>query len=170
MSYFIKYSNKLHSIIICLIFSSFVYPRENSSELYRTGAKEALSGNFENAEKIFNEVIKLSPDFVLGHYGLGKLYLFKEEKIHEAEKELAIACRLDRHFSKAYFYLGLSYFYQKKYVAAIHAFDEAYNTDKTCIESLYNIGAIYDLMDKSLKSKKYFKLWRTLKEKSERQN
>ena len=168
MSYFRIYSNKLLTIIICLTFSSHVYPRENSSKLYRTGEAEAIAGNYNKAENIFIEVIRLSPDFVLGHYGLGKLYLFKEGKSYEAEKELKTACKLDRHFSKAYFYLGLSYFYQKKYIAAIHAFDEAYNNDKTCIESIYNIGVIYDLMDKSLKSKKYFKLWKTLKEKSEK--
>ena len=63
--------------IIYLTLSSLIFSRENSSELYRAGTEEALSGNYENAEKIFNEVIRLSPDFVLGHYGLGKLYLHK---------------------------------------------------------------------------------------------
>ena len=156
--------------IICLTLSSLIFSRENSSELYRAGTEEALSGNYENAEKIFNEVIRLSPDFALGHYGLGKLYLHKEGKNYEAEKELKRACELDRHYSKAHFYLGLSYFYQKKYIAALHAFDDAYNTDKTCIEALYNIGVIYDLMDNSLKAKKYFKLWKSFKTKVEIEN
>ena len=73
---------------ICLSLHSTIFPRENSSELYRTGEKEAISGNYDNAEKIFNEVIRISPSFVLGHYGLGKLYLHKEGNTHEAEKEL----------------------------------------------------------------------------------
>jgi len=170
MYYFTLSLRIIQISIICLTLHSHIYPRENSSELYRTGEKEAIEGNYENAEKIFNEVIRLSPSFVLGHYGLGKLYLYKENKASEAEKELKSACELDKHFSKAHFYLGLSYFYQKKYIAAIHAFNEAYNTDKTCIESLYNIGVIYDLMDNSLKSKKYFKLWKSLKSRLDTEN
>ena len=157
-------------LIICLTISSRIFSRENSSEIYRVGAEEALSGNYENAEKIFKEAISLSPDFVLGHYGLGKLYLHKEGKNYEAENELKRACELDRHYSKAHFYLGLAYFYQKKYIAALHAFDDAYNTDKTCIEALYNIGVIYDIMDNSLKAEKYFKLWKSFKIKLEKEN
>jgi len=170
MYYFTLSLRIIQISFICLSLYSTIFPRENSSELYRTGEKEAILGNYDNAEKIFNEVIRMSPSFVLGHYGLGKLYLHKEGKTHEAEKELKKACELDKHFSKAHFYLGLSYFYQKKYIAAIHAFDEAYNTDKTCIESLYNIGVIYDLMDNSLKSKKYFKLWKSLKSRLDKEN
>ncbi|HOU83978.1 MAG TPA: tetratricopeptide repeat protein [Spirochaetota bacterium] len=170
MRYFTRSIRIIQLSITCLSLHSTIYPRENSSELYRLGEKEAISGNYDNAEKFFNEVIRLSPSFVLGHYGLGKLYLYKEGKTNEAEKELEKACILDKHFSKAHFYLGLSYFYQKKYIAAIHAFNEAYNTDKTCIESLYNIGVIYDLMDNSLKSKKYFKLWKSHKSKLDTEN
>ena len=157
----------LQNAIVGIMLNVLLYintsAAENSSILYKKGAEAANSGNYDEAEDIFKKVISLSPDFTLGHYGLGKLLLYKQGNAEKAQKELETAVSLDKSNSKAYFYLGFAYLYQKKYIPAIHAFNEAYNTDRTCIEALYNIGAIYDLMDSSFKSEKYFKKWRTEK-------
>lgn len=131
-------------------------PRENSSELYRKGARLAIDGQLDKAILVFNRVIEISPYYCMGHYGLGKAYLHKYGMMDNAIRHLRTAVRLDRKFVKAYFYLGIAYFMAKKYPQAARAFKSAYEYDDTYIEALYNLGVVYDIMDKRHKSTVYF--------------
>jgi tetratricopeptide (TPR) repeat protein len=131
-------------------------PRENSTELYQKGARLAIDGELDKAILVFKKVVEVSPYYCLGHYGLGKAYLHKYGMIDDAIRHLKTAVKLDRKFVKGYFYLGIAYLIAKKYTQAAHAFKLAYSYDDTYIEALYNIGVVYDTMDKSYQSTLYF--------------
>jgi len=131
-------------------------PRENSTELYRKGAKLAVNGELDKAIPVFKKVVEISPYYCLGHYGLGKAYLYKPGMIGDAIRHLKTAVELDRKFVKGYFYLGIAYLIAKKYPLAGRAFKLAYTYDDTYIEALYNIGVVFEIMDRSYQSTVYF--------------
>ena len=145
-------------ILLALLLASAgtALPRENSTELYRTGARLALGGQLDKAIPIFKQVVEISPYYCLGHYGLGKAYLYKRGMLDEAIKQLRLSVQLDRKLVKGYFYLGIAYLLAKKCGAAARAFKTAYSFDDTYIEALYNIGVVFDIMDKSYDSGVYF--------------
>jgi tetratricopeptide (TPR) repeat protein len=130
--------------------------RENSSELYRKGARLAIDGQLDKAILVFKKVVEVSPYYCLGHYGLGKAYLYKYGMMDEAIRHLKSSVKLDRKFVKGYFYLGIAYFMAKKYKLAASAFKSAYANDDTYIEALYNLGVVYEIMEDSYKSYVYF--------------
>lgn len=130
--------------------------RENSTDLYRKGARLAIDGQLDKAILVFSRVVEVSPYYCMGHYGLGKAYLHKYGMMDNAIRHLRTAVRLDRKLVKGYFYLGMAYFISKKYPEAARAFKTAYDYDDTYIEALYNIGVVYEIMEKSYYSSVYF--------------
>jgi len=154
----------------CLCLTTIdVAAGENSSRLYAQGAAFAVQGKYDEAIDVFKEVIRLSPYYCLGHYGLGKAYLLSPGKLDDAIFHLERATQLDRRFARAHFYLGMAYLLKGKHVPAIHAFDAAYASDDTYIEALYNIGTIYDMMGKKLKAQIYFQRYYKHKKREEGQ-
>ena len=139
-----------------LVSASPCFARENSSILYAKAATMAQGGDVEGAIPLFRHVVELSPSFVLGHYGLGKAYLCVDGRLDDAVKELKVATTCDRKFAKAYFYLGIAYMFRRNYDWAIDSFRDAYLADRSFVEALYNIAALYDKMGHPFKSKKFF--------------
>ena len=162
--------NILYYLIFSLFLVFFTIPCsaiENSSKLYEKGAQEALAGNIDNAIEIFKKVIDVSPHYTLGHYGLGKAYLYKKGKLKEAIFHLKRSTDLDKKFAKGYFYLGMAYYFSTKYIQAIHAFKKAYKYDETMIEALYNLSMIYDIIDKDFMAREYYRKYNREKTRDE---
>ena len=143
-------------LIMLPLCSGALNSRESSSELYQKGARLAISGDLDSAIPVFRKVIGLSPSYCMGHYGLGKAYLYKHGRLNEAVKHLKASVQLDRKFVKGYFYLGIAYFLARNYLHAAQAFKTAYNLDDSYIEALYNLGVVYDIMDNKYASQVYF--------------
>ncbi len=145
-------------LLVCLFPAlAGAAPRENSSELYRQGARLAIDGQLDKAILIFKKVVEISPYYCMGHYGLGKAYLYKYGMTDDAVRHLKTSVKLDRKLVKGYFYLGLAYFMAKKYRHAASAFKSAYNYDDTYIEALYNLGVVYETIEQSYNSDLYFR-------------
>ncbi len=140
--------------------------RINTSALYKDAAKQAKNGNIDQSIELFKKVIEANPYYTMGHYGLGRAYLYKEGKIKDAIKHLAISVKLDKKNAKGYFYLGLAYMLDHKYTHSINAFANSYHLDKTFVEALYNIGVVYDLMMDE-KANKYFDKYIQIKQKED---
>ena len=157
-------TNRIAAALLILAVSAPCASLENSSLLYKKAADMAYSGDVEGAIPLFKKVTELSPSFVLGHYGLGKPYLYVDGRLDDAVIELKKAVECDRSFSKAHFYLGMAYMFRKDYASAIDSFHQAYLVDRTCIEALYNMGAIFDFMGHPFKSKRYFGEYRAAKQ------
>jgi len=130
---------------------------ENTSALYKKGAMLASQGRIDESIAVFTTVVQLSPYSCLGHYGLGKAYLHSEGKLDLAVYHLRKSVDLDKSFVKGHFYLGMAYYLREDYIQAIHTFNTAYKLDYTWFESLYNIGAMYDIIDKNYEAMIYFK-------------
>ncbi|MCU0848086.1 MAG: hypothetical protein MUD12_09390 [Spirochaetes bacterium] len=143
-------------LILILLFSAPSFGLENSTDLYKKGARLALNGKIDEAILVFKKVIDISPYYCMGHYGLGKAYLYKYGMIDEAIRQLRLSVKYDTRFAKGYFYLGMGYLLSGKYVDAIHSFRTAYRYNEAMSEALYNTGAVYDLMDRSYKAQVYF--------------
>lgn len=141
-----------------LLFFIFIQlgAAENSALLYKQGRDLALKGDIDAAVEKFKQSIKLSPYYVLPHYGLGRCYLNIEGKRKEAIREFKISITLDKKFSPAYFYLGLAYMFEERYAYAVNQFKSSLLYDSRRIEALYNIGAVYDLMGHPNKSLLYY--------------
>ncbi|HOT43853.1 MAG TPA: hypothetical protein PLM53_05325 [Spirochaetota bacterium] len=131
-------------------------PRENSSELYRKGARLAIDGQLDKAILVFKKVVEISPYYCMGHYGLGKAYLYKYGMMNDAIRHLKTSVKLDRKLVKGYFYLGIAYFMGKHYREAASAFKSAYSYDDTYLEALYNLGVVYEIMEQQYKSSVYY--------------
>ncbi len=153
----------LRITFLLLFFSAANASAENSTEIYKRGARLAKSGKIDEAILIFKDVIAQNPYYSLGHYGLGKAYLFKKGMLYEAVRHLKLSVQLDRRFAGGYFYLGLAYYLYRKYPYAINAFDRAYRIDSNYIESILNIALIYEKMEKYVKAAQYFEMYKNIK-------
>lgn len=152
-------------VAACALIGAEAYgARENSTELYRQGARLAIDGQIDKAILVFTRVVEISPYYCMGHYGLGKAYLYKYGMMDNAIRHLRTAVRLDRKLVKGHFYLGMAYFMAQKYTEAARSFKTAYDYDDTFIEALYNLGVVYEIMDKTYYSRLYYS--RYLEEKS----
>lgn len=115
-----------------------------STDYYREGVELFKKGDYGAAEAKFLEAVRYSPCYSLGYYGLGRVYLHDAERIDDAIKNLQRSVELDANLAKGYFYLGLAEYIGNRSVEALHSFSTAYEKDRRFIESLYNIGVIYD--------------------------
>jgi tetratricopeptide (TPR) repeat protein len=152
-------------IILLLTIPLSLHAGKNSSVLYREAAKLALAGKIDESIPVFKKSIEVNPYYSMAHYGLGKAYLYREGRIKDAIRSLERAVKLDYRNAKGYFYLGLGYLISKKYIMAVHAFDNAYRNDSSLFEALYNIGAAYDIMGYEGKANKYYDLFLLKKDK-----
>lgn len=169
---FMRFEKHFFELVLLFIFLLFYSAKSlgttNSTQLYREGAKLAISGNLDGAIIKFKESVARNPYYSLAHYGLGKAYLYKEGKIKDAIRHLEKAVELDKKHAKAFFYLGIAYMLNKKMVKAIHAFAEAFRCDATYIEAIYNIASAYEMMGYESKAYLYFEMYLAKKERTER--
>lgn len=145
-----------------------IHAEKNSTELYKEGMAYAAAGRLDLAEAAFIKTINVNPWYCLGHYGLGRVYLYKQETMERALLHLSKCVELDPNFAPGYFYLGMAQMLSKKYPDAIHSFDSAYTRDNRFVEALYNMGTIYDLLGESYKAFYYYRKY--LEEKNKIEN
>lgn len=152
----------------CLIPAGLpLQSRQNSTELYSRAAAQARGGDIDGAVSAFREVLEVNEYYALGHYGLGRALLYKEEKLNEAIRHLRLSVTYDRRLARGHFYLGLAYMLAGKYENALHAFANAYEYDREILEALFNMAVIYDLMKVDYKADRYFQWYVYEKRKQE---
>lgn len=160
-------SKRLIAAVLVLAALQPLGARENSTELYKKGARLALDGEIDRAIIVFKDVVAQSPSYCLGHYGLGKAYLYKYGMLDQAIKHLREAVKLDRRFVRGHFYLGMAYFLARKYPQAAASFKRTYSQDDTYIEALYNLATVYDIMDRDYFARRYYQKYLDEKSKEE---
>ncbi len=139
----------------------------NSTKFYNEGVKSFKEGDREKALELFIKASKINENYSLAHYGIGRVYLFQENKTEEAVKHLKKATILDPSFAKSFFYLGLAQLFTGKYNDSIQSFKKAYEKDITLYDSLYNISIAYDLKGDRVNSILYYKKYIYAKEKKD---
>lgn len=121
------------------------------------GVESFKAGDLNEAEKNFKHALEINPSYVLGHYGLGRVYILRKGGAPDAIRHLKIAVSLDPGFVRGWFKLGLAEMVSGKLIGSLHSFKEAYNRDKTYIEALYNMGVVYDLLGDEYKAFTYYR-------------
>ena len=147
------------SIILLILLIQTVVQGENSTSYYNKGVEFFKTGNLLEAENNFKQAVKVNPAYSLGHYGLGRIYILQNEKIKDAIKHFKLSVSLDPNFAMGWFKLGLAELIAGKYIDSLHSFDKAYEMDDTLIESLYNMGTVYDLLGDEYKAFAYYRLY-----------
>ncbi len=142
--------------LLALLAAAPAAARENSTELYREGARLAMEGKLDEAITVFRRVVEISPYYCMGYYGLGKACLYRGGMLDEAIRSLKTAVSLDRKLVRGHFYLGLAYFMARRYMEAAFSFKSAYAYDDTYIEALYNLGVVYEIIERDYDSKIYY--------------
>ncbi|HPS56806.1 MAG TPA: tetratricopeptide repeat protein [Spirochaetota bacterium] len=133
-------------LLVLLLCGRAVPAEKNSTEYYNEGLEYAKSGRLDVAEETFRKTITVNKYYCLGHYGLGRVYMYKPETIGKAITHLKKAVELDTNYAPAYFYLGIAQLVTEKYVDSIHSFSKAFEKDNRFVEALYNIGTVYELL------------------------
>lgn len=129
----------------------------NSTKFYNEGVKSFKEGDRERALELFIKAAKINENYSLAHYGIGRVYLFQENKTGEAVKHLKKATILDASFAKSFFYLGMAQLLTGKYNDSIQSFKKSYEKDISLYDSLYNISIAYDLQGDRINSILYYK-------------
>lgn len=146
-------------ICFLLIMLQIYAEAENSTDYYNAGVEFFKVGNYPEAETSFKKSLEKNPAYTLGHYGLGRVYMLRKEKIPDSIKHLKLAVALDPGFVRGWFKLGLVELVSGKYIDSLHSFREAYERDRTMIEALYNMGVVYDLLGDEYKAFSYYRMY-----------
>lgn len=146
------------SLFFCLAGSS-VLAADNSTVFYKEGVSLVKTGDLAGAEKSFKKAVDVSPDYCLGYYGLGRVYLMEKGRVKDAIKCLRRSVTLDGNFARGWFYLGLAEFFSGRLKDSIHSFKAAHDKDRRFTESYYNIGVIYDQMGDGYRAFYYYHLY-----------
>ncbi|XDZ66907.1 tetratricopeptide repeat protein [Alphaproteobacteria bacterium LSUCC0684] len=111
------------------------------------GLTAAQLKRFDIAEKAFNRVILLKPDYAQAFYNLGNV-LLSCGKLEQAEAAYADSIRKSPGFLDAYMNLGKCLIRQEKHDQAIEIFDKALRLNKNLAEAHSRKGvAFYHLGD-----------------------
>jgi len=105
------------------------FPHEQAG-LAREAARAASRGEWQEAEKLYRDLVQQLPDHPLARANLGTV-LYRTEKHSEALDELEEALRLDPDLTAALQTLGLLYFHKENHYRAISALTRAIDLDPT---------------------------------------
>jgi len=79
------------------------FARHNLGMIYLT------AGNYKQAEKEFQDAIRVAPDYALAYNGLGQAY-YRDGKYEEAKQAFDGALKIVPDYPEVHFYLGQIYF------------------------------------------------------------
>jgi len=143
--------------LVLLLCCSASAAEKNSTEYYNEGLGYAREGRLDLAEESFKKTITANKYYCLGHYGLGRVYMYRPDTMGKAIMHLKKAVELDSNYAPAYFYLGIAQLITEKYVDSIHSFNNAFEKDNRFVEALYNIGTVYELLGDEYKAFFYYR-------------
>ncbi|HSV97212.1 MAG TPA: tetratricopeptide repeat protein [Spirochaetota bacterium] len=156
----------LVAFLVALVFVPAIHARTNSTVLYKAAERMAMDGDIDGAITAFRKTLQMNSHYALGHYGLGKVCLYRDGMLKEAVYHLEQAVDLDKGLARGYFYLGIGYMLSKRYGQSLNAFHTAYELDRGLVEALYNMAVVYDLTKQGTNAVKSYE--RYLLEKNKR--
>lgn len=108
------------------------------------GIEYLEEGKFDNAEKIFFNLIKENSPMPEFHNNLGVLYK-RKGLINEAIREYKEAIMLNENYYEAHNNLGLAYRESGEFAKALQEYEAAISINPMLPDSYYNQGILYDL-------------------------
>jgi|GEM_PF-5007056 len=140
--------------LIILFLNNIVYANDKSMiecKIYNLEGYHMLeSADYNEAIKIFEEVIEINPRYAVAYNNLGASYyrLKKYDKAIEAFKK---AISLKENYIKAYINLATSYFWKGKYISAYRYYLKAKRIDKGYVESRLDLGDAKAQVEKKMR-------------------
>lgn len=124
-------------ILMALLLLTFAIPVAKGQTAYdrlvEKGMVHASAGDYSLAIPIFKEAIRLNPDGVEGHYGLGYCYslrCYEEQRDCEAAvQEFTIAIHIDAEYRHSYFNRAVARTYLDDWEGALSDLNHQINTD-----------------------------------------
>ncbi len=142
---------------LIMLCAPAAFAAKNSTDYYNEGMGYVSQGDYGKAEESFKKAIEVNEWYCLGHYGLGRVYMYKKETMGTAIIQLQRCVELDPDFASGWFYLGMAQLFSEKYVDALHSFDNAYKKNRKYIEALYNMATIYEHLGDGYKAFFYYR-------------
>lgn len=159
--------NKLApSLVLTLLLVVAFHPRTAISQkadaetLNKEGVALVTAEKFKEAVSLFEQAIKLKPDFAEAHYHLGEAYLeLGDKKAVDAFKQ---AIKYKSDFALAYSKLGEAYSNGRDYKKAVDAFTQSLHLDSSSALTHYNLGLAYIASEKTESALAEYKVLQTL--------
>lgn len=124
--------------------------------LYIYATKAIEEGDIEQAERIFNELLRRFPQEKLGHYQLGVAY-FEHGRLEKAIGSFKMAIQLDPYYKEAYNYLAYCYAFLKDFensLLAINTYIATAPDEPNPYDTKGDIYSIQGHLDKAIESYK----------------
>ena len=131
------------------------------AELASQGQAALGNQQFDRAEAIYEQVVKLDPRSAQAHSNLG-LALYMQERYPPAITELRKALDLDPHLDRAQVLLALSYFNTGDLERAVPLLEKAYQTKKDDPVVVAHLGLAYLRQQKDEKALVLLSHWAEL--------
>ena len=106
------------------------------------GATYMQLKKFDQSAKIYEEVVKMDPDYAEGHNNLAYCYQ-QLSQFDKAEPEYREAVKLKPNFKEAHFNLAYVLIELKKSESAIKEFEEVLRLDPQFADAYFQIGKMY---------------------------
>jgi tetratricopeptide (TPR) repeat protein len=136
------------SLLVFLISLNLLAQNNNIETLYEQANKLYNKFDYNEASKIYNQIIKLDPEYAKAYYGLGSVFYVKKD-YNSAIEYYNKAIEKDNKFSQAYEWLGNAYAKQKKYDSALEYWKKSFEINK----NNNNLKQLIDKFSKQIQTK-----------------
>ena len=127
----------------------------SKEEIFNKAKKLHVSGNINDAKKLYLELIEIDGDNFLFQNLLGTT-LLQLKKYDEAIKHLAISIKLNPNFAESFGNKGIAHAEKKQYQEAISNYDKAINLKKNFFDVYLNKGIALKNIHKYDEALKYY--------------
>ena len=118
---------------------------------YNLGNFYSNKGDFDKAEKFYNDAIRADSLFLPAKSNLALLY-YSDGKLKEAENFFLDLIRNHKEYTESEYYLGLLYAEQKRYKEAAEILEKATQKPNVNPRIYYNLGLIYQYLNDEKKA------------------
>jgi tetratricopeptide (TPR) repeat protein len=130
---------------------ALMYTSDFPAGKYNLGNYYSNEGDYLNAERFYNEAVKMDSLFYPAKSNLALLY-YNQGKLQEAEKLFLDLIKNHSEYTQSEYYLGLLYAEQKRYEEAAEVLEKAASRADANPRIFYNLGLIYQYLDKKEKA------------------
>ena len=142
-------------------FRSLLNNKNNLELRFKISSCMNYMEKYDEAISSLDYIIKNDPYFYKAYLELGKIYILKDD-LKKSQKILTDFLLFKPNSSEGYYYLGVSYFKQKKYSFAMDAFNRAINLDNSYADAHYYLGIIKESILKYSDAEYHYKKARVL--------
>jgi len=134
----------LKGLLFCLILTSgdHLWAEENAYFYFSQGEKYRLQENYNKAIEMYNQAIKLKPDYDLAYNNLGCAY-YEKERYDDAITAYKKALEIEPNSKITHSNLGCAYYNKGMYEEALEEFKKELKNNPDYVDAINGIGCVY---------------------------